>query len=900
MGLYHLDRIFKPETIAVIGASEAKNSIGRALMENLGKAGFSGDVFPVNPNHDTIMGRKACSDVTRIDGEVDLAVIATPIGTVPDIVRRCAGKGVGGAIVVSAGGREAGEKGERIEAEIASAARDGGVRIIGPNCLGVICPGDDLNASFAPYLPEAGNIAFVSQSGAICTSILDLAMEEHFGFSHFVSIGAMLDVDFGDLIDYLGNDSRVKSILLYVESLTNIRKFMSAARAVSRLKPIVALKAGGSSAGAEAAASHTGAMAGSDAVYDAAFRRAGIVRVKTIGDLFDCAELLAKQPRPKGPRLGIVTNGGGPGVMAADALEGCGLSPTPLSEDARQALDAVLPDYWSRGNPVDVLGDASPERYAESVGICLEASEFDAILALFSPQALTKPTQTARAVVDRVQGTRVPVFTAWVGGKEVAEARRILNDADIPTYGTPENAIRAFKYLYDYARNLETLTEIPPKFSKDLHFDRETARDIIDGAMSKGRNALSEAESKALLSAYGIPVNRTEPAGSADAAVGAAERMGYPVAMKIDSPEIGHKSEENGVRLDIWSADEVRRVFSSLVGDEDREERVRGVTVQSMISRPDFELLVGAKQDPSFGPAILFGLGGVYTEIIGDRAIGLPPLNRLLARRIMEETKVYKLLKGYRGREADLERLEAVLIRLSQLVIDFPEIDELDMNPVVVKERKPVAVDARIVLRRTDASSPRHLAISPYPEQYVSRATSDEGRKIRVRPIQPEDAPLFEALFDHLSNESIYKRFFRHIKFPSREMIARFTQIDYDREMALAAIDEEGDKGMLGAARIMGDPDGRTGEFSVMVGDPWQGRGIGAILLRRCLEIMKERSMETVWGAVMPENKGMLRLGKKLGFETQWDGDAKEYLMTIVLTDLGDKETFFRIGDDNA
>jgi acetyltransferase len=882
MGLYHLEKIFRPRTLAVIGASDDSGSIGRALLENLDKAGFPGEVYPVNPNHDEIMGQKAHPEVTAIDGEVDLAVIATPIKTVPEIIRQCAEKGMGGAIVVSAGGREAGEEGERIEEAIASAARKGGVRIIGPNCLGVICPGEGLNASFAPYLPEAGNIAFISQSGAICTSILDLAMEEHFGFSHFVSIGSMLDVDFGDLIDYLGNDSRVKSILLYVESLTHIRKFMSAARAVSRVKPIVALKAGSSSAGAEAAASHTGAMAGSDAVYDAAFKRAGIVRVKRIGDLFDCAELLAKQPRPKGGRLGIVTNGGGPGVMAADALEGCGLSLTPLSDETRQALDALLPDYWSRGNPVDVLGDAPPDRYAEAVGICLEASEFDAILALFSPQALTRPSQTAGAVVGRVRGTGIPVFTAWVGGREVAEARQILNDADIPTYGTPENAIRAFKYLHDYARNLETLTEIPPKLSRDLHFNRETARDILDGALSKGRSGLSEAESKRVLSAYGIPVNRTEPAGSADTAVQAAERMGYPVAMKIDSPDIGHKSEENGVRLDIWSADEVRRVFSSLTGDEEG----RSVTVQSMIPRPDFELLVGAKQDPSFGPALLFGLGGVYTEIIGDREIGLPPLNRLLARRIMEETKVYTLLKGYRGRKADLERLEEVLIRLSQLVIDLPEIEELDMNPMVVKEGNPTAVDARIVLRKTEATSPHHLVISPYPEQYVSRTTSDEGRAILVRPIQPEDAPLFEDLFDHLSKASIYRRFFRHIKSPSREMIARFTQIDYDREMALAAIDQKGEAGMVGVARIMGDPDGRTGEFSAMVGDRWQGQGIGAILLWRCLAIMKERSMERVWGTVMPENKGMLRLGKKLGFEAEWDQAAREYLMTIELTEL--------------
>ena len=890
MGLYHLDKLFRPESVAVIGASSQEGSIGHALLKNLVDGGFSGDIHPVNPKHDRVQDMAAVPSIGKIDKTVDLALIATPIATVPDIVRQCADAGVGGAVIISAGGRETGEEGREIEAEIADAARKGKVRIIGPNCLGIIRPGGGLNASFAPHLPGAGRLAFLSQSGAICTSILDLSMKEQFGFSCFVSTGSMLDVDFGDLIDYLGNDPEVRSILLYIESLVHFRKFMSAARAVSRIKPIVVLKSGRSQAGAKAAASHTGAMAGSDDAYNAAFRRAGIVRVATIGELFDCAELLAKQPRPAGPRLGIITNGGGPGVMAADALGDYDLSPAALSDETIEQLNGVLPPFWSRGNPVDVLGDASPERYAEAVGVLMEARELDGILAIFSPQALTEPVETAEALAERVKGKRYPLVTSWVGGVDVETARSRLNDGDIPTYETPEQAIRAFMYLHEYARNLETLQEVPPKLSRELSFDRETAKKVLDRAREAGTETLSEADAKDVLGAYGLPVNRTEIADSADAAVSAADEMGYPVVLKLLSPDISHKTDADGVQLDLRCAEDVKGAYGAIMDGAaayDSSARIDGVTVQPMVRRADFEILLGAKTDDSFGPVILFGLGGIFTEALRDRALGLPPLNRLLARRVMESTRVFTLLKGFRNRSADLERLEEMLIRLSQLTIDFPEIAELDMNPVMIVEGQPQVVDARLILRKTDVTSPHHLVISPYPAQYEFTRTADEGFEVRVRPIKPEDAPLFEQLFGNLSKESIYTRFFRHISTPSREMIARFTQIDYDREMALVAI-HDGDDGekMVGVARIIGDPDGKTGEFSVMVGDPWQGKGVGAILLDRCLEIMAERGMETVWGAVLSQNTGMVRLGKKLGFSVKHQPGTGEYEMTIDLKTL--------------
>jgi len=884
MGQYNLNRIFKPRHVAVVGASEKAGTIGNALMRNLIDGGFSGMLLPVNPKYKTIHGHESFGSVSALEAGVDLAIIATPIHSVADIVSECVEKKVGGAIIISAGGKEVGEQGREIEEKIRRIAYGGRLRIVGPNCMGIIRPGANLDASFASEMPVAGNLAFVSQSGAICTAILDLALKDRIGFSHFVSIGSMLDVDFGDMIDYLGNDSSAKSILLYIESLTNFRKFMSAARSVSRVKPIIVLKSGRSPAGAKAAASHTGAMAGEDAVYDAAFKRAGIVRVDTIEELFDCAELMAKQPHPRGPRLAILTNGGGPGVMAADTLARYGKEPAPLDLDTMQALETFLPSFWSRGNPIDILGDASAERYGRALEVCFNSKNLDGVLVILAPQALTDPLSVAETLASAVRGRRYPVFTCWMGGKSIDKAVEILNEAGIPTYETPERAVRAFLYMVEYARNLEMLLEIPPKLTGHMVFDQEKARKLLSSAPARG--FMLESDSKEMLMAYGLPVIRTEIAKSEAQASSIGREMGYPLVMKVHSPDITHKTDAGGIRLDLRCDADVCEAYRQIMSSArlyKPDARIEGVTIQPYFSNPDFEILMGAKRDPNFGPVILFGMGGIYTEVLKDRALGLPPMNRLLARRLMQETKAYSLLQGYRNRPAaDMERLEEMIVRLSQLLIDFPEIAELDMNPVLIKDGNPVAVDARILVSPLGIPSSLHLVIGPYPEEDESHMVSADGRRILIRPVKPEDAPLFTALFKVLSPTTIYYRFFGMLKELKPEMLARFTQIDYDREVALVAIDEDSQSdSMLGVARIIGDPDGKTGEFAVLVGDAWQGKGIGSNLLEKCLLIAAKQGFETVHGIVLHENKNMLALGKKLGFEIKRDADSADNELVI-------------------
>ncbi|MFC1821891.1 acetate--CoA ligase family protein, partial [Thermodesulfobacteriota bacterium] len=686
MSIYNLEKIFHPASIAVIGASEKMGTIGHALFENLSTTGYEGTLFAVNPHYKKLKGHKSYPSVMDIEEPIDLALTATPLSTVPSVIKECVKVKIGGAVIISAGGKEIGPEGQKLENDIKREASKGDIRIIGPNCMGIICAHSKMNASFATPLPRPGKLAFISQSGAICSAILDLSLKEGIGFGYFVSIGSMLDVDFGDLIDYLGNDTDVRNIVLYIENLSSIRKFMSAARAVSRVKPIVVLKAGRSRAGARAASSHTGAMAGEDAVYDAAFKRAGVVRVTTIEELFDCAELMAKQPVPLGSRLAIMTNGGGPGVMATDALSSYGLEPAVLSRDTLQALDQCLPPFWSKSNPIDILGDAPPERWRQALEICLAAREINALVIIYVPQALSNPVSVAESILDLLKDKpHPPLFAVWMGGKSVEEGLDILNRAGIPTYETPERAVAAFVHMFSYARNLELLQEIPPKLSKTIEFDEPAAGALIKKAMNGHKGILTEVEAKALLQSYGIPVNLTEAAGSPDEAVRLAQKMGYPVAMKIYSRQILHKSDANGVQLNLKSEMEVKEAFSKIMfsaGKYQPDAELLGVTVQAMLPQPDYELILGSRSDADFGPVILFGSGGTMTEILKDRAIALPPLNRLLARRLIESTRVYQILKGYRNRPpARLDHLVEILIRLSQLVTDFPEIAELDINP---------------------------------------------------------------------------------------------------------------------------------------------------------------------------------------------------------------------------
>ena len=890
MGIHDLEKFFRPETIAVIGASERPGRIGTALMHNLLHGGFKGRLFPVNPNAGRVMGLPAAAAITAVDARIDLAVVAVPIASVPEVIGQCVAAEVKTAIIISAGGRETGEPGRLIEQRIAEAAA-GRIRIVGPNCLGVMAPGSLLNATFAAGMPNPGNLAFVSQSGAVCTAILDLSYKEGIGFSHFVSIGSMLDVDFGDMIDYLGRDPAAKSILLYVEQLSGIRKFMSAARAVARIKPIIVLKAGSSQAGAMAAASHTGALAGEDAVYDAAFKRAGIIRVHSIEELFDCAELTAKQPRPAGPRLAIITNGGGPGVMAIDALARYGLEPTELSRETILALDSILPSCWSRRNPVDILGSATTERYVQAVEIIRREPGLHGLMIIMAPQALTDPLEVARTLTQQLKGAPFPVFAVWMGGRAMEAAVQFMNDAGLATYAVPERAVLAFTYMVRHTRILAMMKEIPPRLQRRLNFDRESVRkiiaeqDVADGCM------LTETAAKKILAAYGIQTNPTAVADSVEAAVALAEKIGWPVVMKIVSPDITHKTEADGVQLDLRTADEVRAAYSRIMTGAARynaEAKIEGVAVQAYLAQPDYELLLGVKRDEAFGPVIVFGMGGIYTEVIRDRALGLPPLNRLLIRRLMEETKVFKLLHGYRNRPpADIMAIEEMLLQLSQLVIDIPEIAELDINPVIVKNGKPLAVDARILLRPATKPSPLHLAISPYPAQYELCTETKTGLRLLIRPIQPEDAELFVTLFKTLSPTSVYFRFFRHMKELTPEMLAMLTQVDYDRHMALVALDESATpERMLGVARIIGNPDLSETEFSIMVGDPWQGQGVGATLLLNLLRVARQQGAKKIWGTVLRENTHMLALGKRCGFHLKYDSEEGAYDLTIDLSQV--------------
>jgi acetyltransferase len=826
MSAIHLDKIFHPKSIAVIGDDSPGGRIFTALVHNLIQGGYPGGVYPIHQCHKKILKQPVYPSLLKLNPQVDLAVHVGSVNSAPHVIQECIETKVKGLVMISAGGKEAGIKNQKTVTSAVDAAKRQGLRIIGPDCLGIICSGSKLNLSFSSHTPHPGKMAFVSQSGAICVSILDLCLREHVGFSYFVSLGSMMDVDFGDIIDYLGGDYNVGSIVLFVESIPRIRNFMSAARSVSRIKPIIALKAGRTEAGALAIASHTGRLGGEDAVYDAAFERAGIVRVKTFEELLDCVELLAKQPRPKKPGLAIVTNAGSPGVMAVDALADHGVDPALLTPDTVQKLDEFLPPGWSRTNPVDILGDASPEQYEKTVDICLKDPAVNGLLIILAPQPLTRPTKVAESLAGVIKRSSFPIFVSWMGGKQMEIGRDIFNRKGIPTFETPERAVRAFMDLYRYSKNLEVLLEIPPKFDRKIEFDVKSAQIQIQNALSKKTSCLISTEANDLLNAYGIPVCPATTASS------------------------GQKIEQEGQR---------------------------------------YELAIGSKKDLDFGPVIFFGLGGILAEVLKDRSVALPPLNRLLARELIKKTKIYTLLKGFKNYPpCNLTLLEEILIRLAQMVTDFPEIEEIDINPLIVIENDIRVKNVRVVLCSSMIKAPYHLVISPYPNQYETRTTREGVGELFIRPIRPEDAPLLVRHFESLSQQSVYFRFFSPLKMLPPHMLARFTQIDYDREIALVALlGTEPNEKMLGVARVIIDIYNRkNAEFSVVVGDAWQGKGIGAELLKRCLLISKERGIENVRGIVLPENTQMLALGKKLGFGIKKMVGESEYELNIDLTKL--------------
>ncbi len=883
-----LDSFFKPDSVAVIGASEKAGSIGSILVQNLIQAGFPGAIYPINPKYPEIHGLPAFPVVTAVPDPVELAIVAVRIKDVPAVIKECGQAGIKGAIIVSAGGRESGPEGKEIEGAIAAAAIEAGVRYLGPNTMGLIVPGAHLNASLSPYAPPPGNLAFISQSGALCRSILGWSAQKNIGFSHFVSVGSLTDLDFGDLIDYLGNDEKVRSIILYMESLNQHRKFMSAARSVSRVKPIIVIKAGRSQAGARAAASHTGALVGEDAAYNAAFRRAGIIRVDTVGQLFDCAEALGKLKLPTGGALAIITNAGGPGVMAVDALGRWQMEPGVLEAETMAQLDEALPPHWSRGNPVDIQGDATPERYLQAVRLAMKAPEISGLVIILSPQALTDPTGVARALAPVVQGQARPVFAVWMGGEEVAAGVKILNDAGIPTFETPEQAVDSFMEMYFYSRHLRLLQETPPQESQALKVNYRMARTFIDQCLERQATILTELESKAILSAYGIPVNHTVAASSAPDAAAVARDLGFPVVMKINSPDITHKAEAGGVRLHLHSESEVLAAFHEMIEDvraRRPEARILGVTVQEQEKKPDCELLIGSKQDPDFGPLILFGAGGSFTEVLQDVMVDLPPLNLLLARRLIEKTKVSKVLQGYRDiPPASLVLLSVILVRVSQLVTDFPEIVELDINPLSVISGRFVGLDARIVVQPSTVKAPRHLIIAPYPNQYERDWMMRDGTPVLLRPIKPEDEPLVSNFLGRCSEETIYFRYFRLIKKWTHEMLIRFTQNDYDREMGLMAIGQPpGPEIMLGVSRLVMEANRETAEFAVIIADPWQGKGLGPKLLEEVIAIARERGVKLLWGEVMATNQPMLDMVKRLGFSLTRQIESQTFRVEMEL-----------------
>lgn len=877
-----LDKFFYPKSIALVGATEKPEKVGYAVLRNLLGNGFEGAVYPVNPKYTGLLGKKCYRRLKDLPDPPDLVIFATPAATLPALMKECKQARAECALILSAGFKEAGEGGMALFRNLQQEAAACGVRLIGPNCLGLVTPAIGLNATFAPSMPAPGRVAFISQSGALGSAILDWAEEKKVGFSHFVSLGSMADISFYQLIDYFGSDNRTSCILIYMENLVNARKFMSAARAFARSKPIVVLKAGVSAEGARATLSHTGAMAGNDAVYAAAFRRAGIIRVQTIQQLFDCTQALATQPLPSGKRLAIVTNAGGPGILATDVLSQRGGELARLQPETFDTLHQLLPAAWSKGNPVDVLGDASVEQYRAAVHACLYDPNVDALLVILTAQSVTDPVAVARMLVAESKAVyNKPVYASWMGQKSVQAGRRALEEGKVPWYPFPERAVTVYMHMVQYRENLDLLFETPadlPIEFKDIR--REEARQIIENVRRANRINLNEHESKQLLACYGIPVNMGQLAKTADEAVALAAQMGFPVALKIQSPDIWHKSDVHGVRLGIETEQGVRQVFQFLMENVRKKRpdaRLEGVIVEKMVAT-QHELLIGAMKDPVFGPVIVFGLGGVTTEVWQDSAIGLPPLNLALAKHLVEGTRIARLLRGFRNLPAvPLEMLQTVLCRFAYLMMDFPDLREFDINPFVMNTGGGIALDAAATLERSPSTQRdpyEHLCIEPYPTQWMKTAVLRNGQQVLLRPIRPEDEPMEAGLVHSASRESLYFRFFGYIPGMDHKMLARFTHIDYDREMAIVA---QLDDKIIGVVRIVGDGWRDSAEYAILVADAWHGQGLGGILTDYILEIARAQGYKKITASFLKVNGAMRRLFVRKGFKIKAGEDESNW-----------------------
>ncbi len=892
-----LESMFTPKSVAVIGATDREESVGRIVLERLRNPVFRGRIYPVNPNHTDVLGIRAYPKIGDIPEKIDLAVIVTPARTVPGVVGECVDAGVRAAVVISAGFKERGPEGAALELEIQKQLRRGSTRLLGPNCLGVMNPHTGFNATFAQDIARSGNVAFLSQSGALLTAILDWSLQEQVGFSAIVSTGSMLDVGWGDLIDYFGDDPSTGGILLYMESVGDARSFLSAAREVALRKPIIVIKAGRTPAASKAASSHTGALTGSDEVFDAALRRCGVLRVSSVSDLFYMAEVLSKQPRPRGPKLMILTNAGGPGVIATDRLLSVGGELAPLSDSTMESLNALLPAHWSHGNPIDILGDASPERYSKALEIAAKDPNSDGLLVILAPQGMTDPAHVAESLKAHSSVHGKPVLASWMGGKSVAGGIAILNAANIPTFSYPDTAARAFTYMWKYTYNLRGLYETPVLSDAADSFAQaqSQAKSFLEKIRAAGRTILTEAESKRVIALYGIPTVETRLASNESEAAECAEAIGFPVALKLNSETITHKSDVGGVKLNLQSREDVAQSYREIeksVREKAGAADFLGVTVQPMVKFDGYELILGSSVDAQFGPVILFGSGGQMVEVYGDRALALPPLNSTLAIRLMEQTRIYRALQGVRGRApVDMAALENTLIRFSRMVVEQRWIKEVDINPLVASPNRVMALDARIVLQDPAVTEDRlpRSAIRPYPVRYVSPWLAKNGMPVLIRPIRPEDEPAMARFHETLSDRSVYLRFFHLDKLSSRVAHARLLRkcfIDYDREMALVA--EHSTPGgaeheIMAVGRLTRTPGTGEAEVAVLVADPFQHCGLGSELLRRLIKVGRDENLERITATMLPENMAMRALLARAGFKVVKNSDLSAVHVELQL-----------------
>ncbi|MBA2659375.1 MAG: bifunctional acetate--CoA ligase family protein/GNAT family N-acetyltransferase [Nitrosospira sp.] len=874
MSKHYLNPLFAPKSVAVFGASDRPDSVGQVVFQNMLKSGFQGALYAINPKYSEVQGKLAYPSIAEIGEPVELVVIATPPQTVLGIIKSCGIHGVKAAIIITAGFGEAGYGGTVLERELLATARSYGIRLIGPNCLGIMRPSIGLNATFNRGGANSGNIAFVSQSGALCTAILDWAQSNDVGFSSIVSMGSSTDVDFGEILDYLVSDASTHSILMYIEGIRNARSFMSALRAIARIKPVILVKVGRHAAGAKAAMSHTAALVGADNVFNAAVNRVGAVRVLTITQLFTAAKALSCGFCPVGSRLAIVTNGGGPGVMAADRAADLGLFMAALSDATIEYLNQYLPLNWSHGNPVDIIGDAQADRYHHAVKVCLEDENVDGVLAILTPQAMSKPLESATALIELAGDHCKPLLACWMGETQVAEARDTFAKTRIPCFRTPEPAVEVFFHLSAYYRNQRLLQQLPGSFSHHIEPDVEGARLIIEGAMQEHRKVLTEMESKALLSAFHIPVAKTMVARSPKEALLIAQQLGFPVAMKINSHDITHKSDVGGVLLNLNIAHEVRAAYQHIHDTVQRnrpDAHLDGVSIEPMIAKPNGrELMIGVTSDPAFGPVITFGSGGTAVEVMSNPAVALPPLNRFLARELIQESRIAKMLGAFRQMPpANMEALEDVLLRVSEMVCELPLLKEMDINPLILDENGALVADARVIVEYRQPGIDRyaHMAICPYPTQLVSRWQLADGTDIIIRPVRPEDAELEQRFIRELSEESKYFRFMNIMHELSDTTLISLTQIDYSREMALIAVTQEQDKEIaLGVARYVLNPDGSSCNFALVVADNVAGKGLGQKLMISLMEAARAQGLKTIEGEVLNSNRNMLKLMNRLGF----------------------------------